>query len=182
MLCARKHPAGYNATLFLFRFLLSRSFFSKKKSLGISQRDPNYYDFWNEPSIRESVTVAATRFWDANIKSKWDSGSDCKFLLLPLRSLADPLRYKDTFDLLLTRDLSSAHIIDFNPYAPRTDPLLFTYEELHALLTANRACAPMLKVVNSRAHSAAARNAPLHQHNMVPVEAFRTEIQKSQHD
>ncbi|KAI6168980.1 hypothetical protein EDD17DRAFT_1524187, partial [Pisolithus thermaeus] len=39
------------------------------------------------------------------------------------------------FDLLLTRDLSGGHVIDFNPRAPHTDPLLFTYEEPHKALT-----------------------------------------------
>lgn len=76
----------------------------------------------------------------------------------------------DTFDFLLTRDLSRGHIVDFNPYLPRTDPLLFTYEELHAILLAREGLE--LRVVDSPAHPAAARNAPAHQHNMVPIEAL----------
>jgi len=81
----------------------------------------------------------------------------------------------DTFDILLTRDLSRAHILDFNPYAPRTDPLLFTYEELHSLLLhrhANETLEPQFKVVDSRTHPAANSSAPAHQHNMVPFEAL----------
>lgn len=38
-------------------------------------------------------------------------------------------------DLLLTRDLSGLHVVDFNPYAPRTDPLLFEWSELAELHT-----------------------------------------------
>ena len=81
-------------------------------------------------------------------------------------------------DVLLTRDLSRFHIIDFNPYAPRTDALLFTYDELAALFAAATAStsasapAPTLRVIDSRAHPAATRNAPQHQHNMVPLEAL----------
>jgi hypothetical protein len=78
----------------------------------------------------------------------------------------------DTFDILLTRDLSRGHLIDFNPYAPRTDPLLFTYEELLTLLTHDRISTPQLKVVDSRTHPAATRNAPANQHNMIPFEAL----------
>jgi hypothetical protein len=89
--------------------------------------------------------------------------------------------------VLLTRDLTRFHIIDFNPYAPRTDSLLFTYEELATLFAAATsttttsslpapapapAPAPTLRVIDSPAHPAANRNAPQHQHNMVPLEAL----------
>ena len=84
----------------------------------------------------------------------------------------------DTLDVLLTRDLTRFHIIDFNPYAPRTDSLLFTYEELATLFAAATTTsslplpAPALRVIDSSAHPAANRNAPQHQHNMVPLEAL----------
>ena len=80
----------------------------------------------------------------------------------------------DTLDVLLTRDLSRFHILDFNPYAPRTDALLFTYDELACLSASAPTSTPTstLRVIDSRAHPAAARNAPEHQHNMVPLEAL----------
>jgi hypothetical protein len=79
----------------------------------------------------------------------------------------------DTFDVLLTRDLSRFHIVDFNPYAPRTDALLFTYAELAALFSvAPSSPIPVLRVVDSQGHPTAARNAPEHRHNMVPLEAL----------
>lgn len=87
--------------------------------------------------------------------------------------------FTDTFDFLLTRDLTKGHIIDFNPYAPRTDSLLFEYDELLDLLTeasygvsSANGFQAALKVVDSRSHPAASRNAPIHQHNMVPMEAL----------
>ena len=77
--------------------------------------------------------------------------------------------YLDTFDFLLTRDLSRGHIVDFNPYAPRTDPLLFTYDELCALSNdSNRT--PALKTVDSGLHGVATRSSPANMHNMVPFE------------
>jgi hypothetical protein len=81
----------------------------------------------------------------------------------------------DTFDLLLTRDLTRAHIIDFNPYTPRTDSLLFTYDDLFNLLSTGNTGddgRPALRVIDSRTHPAAISNAPAHQHNMVPFEAL----------
>ena len=91
---------------------------------------------------------------------------------------------KDVFDFFLTRDLSGGHIVDFNPYAPRTDPLLFTYDELADLGDTSRRATlhnslqnddtelPEFRVIDSRAHPAATTNAPAHQHNMVPIEAL----------
>lgn len=89
----------------------------------------------------------------------------------------------DTFDVHLTRSLTSLHILDFNPYLPHTDSLLFTYEELLSLLRARLSqsaansglslAKPELRVITSRSHPAAARNAPANQHNMVPLDALR---------
>ncbi len=87
------------------------------------------------------------------------------------RTRERPPSVVDVFDFLLTRDLARGHIVDFNPYHPRTDPLLFTYDELHTILLA-RPEKPELRVVDSPSHPAAARNAPAHQHNMIPIEAF----------
>lgn len=71
--------------------------------------------------------------------------------------------------MVLTRDLESGHIIDFNPYAARTDPLLFTYEELDQLHSESIPL-PLLKTVDSSIHAAATRNAPSNVHNMVPFD------------
>ncbi|KAI0670952.1 D123-domain-containing protein [Trametes maxima] len=137
-----------------------RCFVRQENLIGISQRDPNYYDFWNEPATQAKVVAAVTTFWETHIKGKWQQTQG-----------------DYTFDFLLTRDLTRGHVLDFNPYLPRTDPLLFTYDELHERLLVARgavgeALEPELRVVDSPAHPAAARNAPAHQHNMVPIEAL----------
>ncbi|TCD71477.1 hypothetical protein EIP91_008857 [Steccherinum ochraceum] len=134
-----------------------RCFVRRETLIGISQRDPNYYDFWNEEDTRNKVLDAVTSYWETNIKGKWEA-TDGNY----------------TFDLLLTRDLTRAHIIDFNPYAPQTDPLLFTYDELLDVLktTGPTPAKPEIRTIDSRAHPAASRNAPTHQHNMVPIEAL----------
>lgn len=72
----------------------------------------------------------------------------------------------------MTRDLSRAHIIDFNPYAPRTDSLLFSYEELQSLSRSDSSILPVIRVIDSPSHISASRSAPANQHNMVPLEAL----------
>lgn len=61
--------------------------------------------------------------------------------------------------------------MDFNPFAPRTDSLLFSYEELLDLVLGPSSL-PVVKVIDSRMHPAAIRNAPTHQHNMVPSDVL----------
>ncbi|KAG5642675.1 hypothetical protein DXG03_002359 [Asterophora parasitica] len=144
-----------------------RCFVRRNVFIGISQRDNNYYEFLNEPAIHTSIASAVQDFWERNVRDSkhWDSTPDY------------------TFDFLLTRDLSRGHIIDFNPYAPRTDPLLFTYEELSELLEARTPTSgtpqqngpsqlPAFRFIDSRSHPAATSNAPAYQHNMVPFEAL----------
>ncbi|TFK52520.1 cytoplasmic protein [Heliocybe sulcata] len=130
-----------------------RCFVRQGRLIGISQRDMNYYEYLNEPDTSRRVLGSVREFWEQNIKGKWDK---CPTYV---------------FDILLTRDLSRAHIVDFNPYAPRTDSLLFTYEDLRQLATSSHA--PELRVVDSRSHPAVTRNAPANQHNMLPLEALQ---------
>ncbi|KIJ62710.1 hypothetical protein HYDPIDRAFT_135933 [Hydnomerulius pinastri MD-312] len=138
-----------------------RCFVRNGKLLGICQRDTNFYDFMVDPATQRKVRETVRQFWEENIRPKWTF------------TQADYV-----FDLLLTRDLTRGHVLDFNPYAPRTDALLFTYEELSALLAKAEEPGPPLdilpeiRVIDSALHPAATRNAPAHQHNMVPMEAL----------
>ncbi len=157
---------------------------------GISQRDTNHYEFLNEPETQRKIVSSFVACWTAHVKPKWTGPASCKssisitcpwFRVMTIQiDCSCSLRLcfcTDALDVLLTRDQTRFHIIDFNPYAPRTDALLFTYEELATLFTAaitssSPAPAPMLRVIDSPTHPAATRNAPQHQHNMVPLEAL----------
>jgi hypothetical protein len=160
---------------------------------GISQRgDTNYYEFLNDPGTQRMIVSSFVAYWTAHVKPKWTGPTSCKsFASLSLTFVLGFCGLRDnwllcssidTLDVLLTRDLTRFHIIDFNPYAPRTDSLLFTYEELATLFAPTTATttsslpvpapAPTLRVIDSPAHPAANRNAPQHQHNMVPLEAL----------
>lgn len=89
------------------------------------------------------------------------------------------IHWIDVFDLLLTRDLSGGHVIDFNPHAPHTDPSLFTYEELHKVLSkairdasARWTSLPELRVIGSPLHPAATHKMLAYRHNRLPIEAL----------
>jgi D123 len=137
---------------------------------GISQRDTNFYEFLNEPAIRNLIISTVTRFWEREVKGQ-TGNDDCESRRYRTYTAHSSLS-ADTFDILLTRDLTHAHVLDFNPYAPRTDSLLFTYENLLSLLTGDRSRTPLLMVIDSPSHPAAKRAIPTHQHNMVPFEAL----------
>lgn len=89
----------------------------------------------------------------------------------------------DVFDLHLTRDLTSAYILDFNPFHAKTDALLFTYEELYDIFIGSVSKStssgsgvhsqPVLRTITSAAHPSATLNAPANQHNAVPFDALQ---------
>ncbi|KAF4583625.1 Cell division cycle protein 123 [Pleurotus pulmonarius] len=130
-----------------------RCFVRDNALIGISQRDTNYYEFYNDLQTQQKILIAVRELWEKSIRHAWDSIQHY------------------TVDLLLTRDLSRGHIIDFNPFAPRTDPLLFTYEELLDIHLSHPST-PTFKVIDSRAHPAANSNSPAHQHNMIPFDTL----------
>lgn len=132
-----------------------RCFVRQGQLIGVSQRDTNYYEYLNEPDTSRCILASVREFWECHIKDKWNGCPDY------------------VFDILLTRDLSRAHILDFNPYAPRTDSLLFTYEDLQQVMSSSSLETPQLRVIDSRSHPAATRNAPAYQHNMLPLEALQ---------
>ena len=120
---------------------------------AISQRDTNFYDFMNEPSNQAKIVETLATFFKDHIQPK----------------MLETSNY--VFDFLLTRDYSSGHIIDFNPYLPTTDPLLYTYEELLELHQTHPQ-EPKLLVIDSAAHPAANTSGPANQHNMMPFDAL----------
>lgn len=163
---------------YFFVVILLMSMFYDGPSTGISQRDMNHYEFLNEESTRDKIIDSVTKFWETEIRDKW-AGSDCKpsqhldfgFTLDEVTKFSWCGAPPDIFDFLLTRDLSRGHIIDFNPYSPRTDPLLFSYKQLHDL-SEDAAAKTEFRVIPSADHPAAASNIPVFQHNMVPLEAL----------
>ncbi|EAU86237.1 cytoplasmic protein [Coprinopsis cinerea okayama7 len=138
-----------------------RCFVRDGRLIGISQRDTNHYDFLNEPSTKDRILTAVKTFFETKVKPR----------------IPNQLDY--TFDFLLTKDLSRGHIIDFNPYSPRTDSLLFSYEDLRDIASSSPPDHIEFRTIDSASHPAAVRNAPTHQHNMMPLEAIHLSSGKS---
>ncbi|KAF9267482.1 D123-domain-containing protein [Marasmius fiardii PR-910] len=141
-----------------------RCFVRHNKLIAICQRDNNYYDFLNEEQTKKQISATIKEFWSTKIQTGWTSNHDY------------------IFDVLLTRDLSRAYVVDFNPFAFRTDPLLFTYDELHDLAMTGSEDGLVLRVIDSRSHPAANVNSPANQHNMVPFEALSMSSGRNIHE
>ncbi|KAG9057505.1 hypothetical protein FS842_006286 [Serendipita sp. 407] len=124
--------------------------------IGISQRDAVYYDFLFSSSMPETIMQTIQTFWERDIRDQY--GSTSSYVV----------------DVLLTRDFKRLHIVDFNPFIAKTDPLLFTYDELRTIFISSREppFAPVVRIIDNPAHPYANVNAPRYQHNMVPLDAL----------
>ncbi|KAG0365193.1 D123-domain-containing protein [Gamsiella multidivaricata] len=86
-----------------------RCFVRDNKLIGISQRDMTYYEFLK--GIQDEIEQKIINFFEQKISSNFP----------------DP---DYTFDVYITRNRERIYVIDFNPFAQKTDPLLFEWEEL----------------------------------------------------
>lgn len=86
-----------------------RCFVRRRKLLGICQRDLNHYDFL-EPMI-DVLRELIQEFFDMRLKNTF-----------PEENFA--------FDVYIPAPHKRVWLVDVNPWAPRTDPLLFSWLEL----------------------------------------------------
>ncbi|WVQ96245.1 hypothetical protein IAU59_003349 [Kwoniella sp. CBS 9459] len=139
-----------------------RCFVRNNLLIGVSQRDTVFYDHLQNADTRETICDTVRAFWEDEIRENYEGGSDY------------------VFDLYLSPHLSSARIIDFNPYRESTDPLMFTYEGLRDIAqeafepvasdSSSRTRLPVFRYIDSKAHPDVNRNAPAYQSNMMPLE------------
>ncbi|KAF9942273.1 hypothetical protein BGZ67_002290 [Mortierella alpina] len=92
-----------------------RCFVRDHRLVGISQRDMTYYEFLK--GIQQELEDKIVGFFEDKINGHFPD-SDY------------------TFDVYITRNRERIYLIDFNPFAQKTDSLLFEWEEL--LLTQER--------------------------------------------
>lgn len=86
-----------------------RCFVKDRTLIGVTQRDMNYFDFL-EPLAKE-LTKEIDRFFQQNIQTTFP---DSNFV----------------FDVYVPTPHLRVWLIDINPYAPRTDTHLFSWDEL----------------------------------------------------
>ena len=86
-----------------------RCFVRRRRLLAICQRDLNYFEFLF--SMTDDLRRVIQRFFDEKLRDTFPDESY-------------------TFDVYLPPPHRKVWLIDFNPWAPRTDPLLFGWTEL----------------------------------------------------
>ena len=160
-----------------------RCFVRQHVLLGISQRDTNFYNFLQSGATQREVVEMIREFWEDEIRLNFDGGPDCE--LPPICANRFASLIKDQTSLICTyrQEVTKWTLIDFNPYRASSDPLLFTYPELAAILHTSRLSTssadlgdevpqrlPLLRVVIP--DEAVARSGPVFGTNMMPLEVM----------
>ncbi|KAH7125552.1 cell division cycle protein-like protein [Dendryphion nanum] len=86
-----------------------RVFVRNKKIIAVCQRDLNFFDFLFQ--MREKLLRVILKFFDDKIRNTFPDQNY-------------------TFDVYIPPPHDRVWLVDFNPWAPRTDPLLFSWLEL----------------------------------------------------
>ena len=89
-----------------------RCFVRNRTLIGITQRDMNHYDFLFP--LQDQLAGEIEQFFEENLQ----------------HTFADP---DFVFDVYVPAPYDRVWLVDINPFAPRTDSLLFAWEELLAI-------------------------------------------------
>ncbi|PWY96822.1 D123-domain-containing protein [Testicularia cyperi] len=110
-----------------------RVFVRENLLIAISQRDATFYPHLQPVSLQEELCDQIYDFWYDVVRP----------LSRPASSLANGDGNKESrpkfplkdyvMDVYISKDRSRVWIVDFNPWLPRTDPLLFDYDELESI-------------------------------------------------
>lgn len=118
-----------------------RCFVKQRSLVAIAQRDLNHYNFLQR--LRPAITARAKDLFDSRLRFTFPDGNFVFDVYIPeVHSLDDD---SDDDDDDPGRKLGKARLIDINPWAPRTDTLLFGWDELLALHVPN----PMIGVAGT---------------------------------
>ncbi|CAO1632225.1 unnamed protein product [Sympodiomycopsis kandeliae] len=88
-----------------------RCFVRSNQFVAITQRDGTYYPFLQDARTQKEIRHKLFHFWTQHLQHSF--------------SIKDYV-----FDVYFTRDRSKVFLVDVNPYIPRTDALLWDWEEL----------------------------------------------------
>ncbi|CAG8481979.1 10208_t:CDS:2, partial [Racocetra persica] len=120
-----------------------RCFVRNEELVAISQRDINYYPFLVD--VQEDLETKIIQFFNTNIRNKF-------------------FNRDYVFDVYVTRNRERVWLIDFNPFGPMTDSLLFTWEDL---LTGPQ----IFRIITSQSQANQSRSQPFAT-NRLPREVF----------
>ncbi|KAJ1921233.1 hypothetical protein H4219_000832 [Mycoemilia scoparia] len=93
----------------IHRSMEFRCFVKSKKIIGISQMDLQHYDHLFDS--KDEISSCIHDLFDNVIRDKFELENYC-------------------FDAYVKKNLERAYLVDFNFWAPNTDPILFTWPEL----------------------------------------------------
>ncbi|KAK4173487.1 putative cell division cycle protein [Triangularia setosa] len=94
-----------------------RCFVKDRNLVAITQRDPNYYPFLR--SLRPHIISRIKELFTKRLKFTFPEADFIFDVYIPEASYDDEVNR-----------LGRARLIDINPWAPRTDPILFGWDEL----------------------------------------------------
>jgi hypothetical protein len=143
-----------------------RCFVRAGRLLCATQRDRTFYEHLQPASIQTTIRKRLVEFFESHLKPRTPPpgakpGRDAGF------SVPD-----FTFDAYLTRGMEKVFLVDVGPYLPRTDALLWSWDEVEAKAEQLHESSgtsdelPELRILTDRTQANQA--APTHAHNMVP--------------
>ncbi len=129
-----------------------RCFVRARTLLAICQRDMTFYDHLQDAQLQQQLRTAIKSFWHTVVEPSTE---------FPLRDYV--------LDVYVTKDLGRVWIIDINAWLPRTDPLLYTFDELEQL-DLHPPAQPELRVLHDKRLSFAGGTGATYSSNMVPTD------------
>lgn len=136
-----------------------RCFVKDRHIVGITQRDMNYYDYL--PALKERIQDSIMTTFETYIQNTFP---DANFV----------------FDVYVPSPYNKAWLIDINPYASKTDTLLFDWDEIVQFNPFDEAFEPEFRLVDSEDASRGFGSVE-HTENSVPREFIDASINPGQH-
>lgn len=104
-----------------------RCFVKQRNLVAIAQRDLNHYNFLLK--LRPAIIARIKDLFDSRLRLTFPDGNFCFDVYIPeVHNLNDDTDDSEEEDP--GKKLGRARLIDINPWAPRTDTLLFGWDEL----------------------------------------------------
>lgn len=95
---------------------------------AISQRDITFYEHLQSSATRRRICSQILQFFNSTLAPGGTTATTNGAVGVGLSDYV--------FDAYLTRDLGRVFLVDINPFLPRTDPLLFAWEEIEEIAQA----------------------------------------------
>ncbi|KAK3505170.1 D123-domain-containing protein [Neurospora crassa] len=130
----QQQPQGFNPVLVLRSFfsplpsLEFRCFVKDRNLIAITQRDLNYYAFLR--SLRSAIIARCRELFNTKLKYTFPDSSFVFDVYIPEAAYRSDSESDDDETSEARSRLARARLIDINPWAPRTDTILFGWEEL----------------------------------------------------